>query len=213
MCIYSKRYEKLRNHDRNTVVEGVVEKQHIVPLCLGGEDTLENLIALPPRAHYLAHYFLWKANPCNSKLAHAFAMMAVNNPYQHRVMKGKLYELSKIARSKALKGKKLSEETKQKMRKPKSQQHREKLLGNKNAKGNKGKKLGPRSTEHTKKLAEAQKWYHEKRSKEKNEKILKLKEEFVLSGLNKRQFAEIKNINYVTMKRYLAGRIMTVKRR
>lgn len=205
MCIYSKRYEKLIRYYKNTIVEGFVEKHHIVPLCLGGEDTLENLIALPPRAHYLAHYFLWKANPYNNKLAHAFAMMAINNPYQHRVMNGKLYEVSKIARSKALKGKKLSEETKQKMRKPKSQQHREKLLGNKNAKANKGKKLGPRSTEHIQNLVTAQRWYHEKRSKEKKEKALKLRKEFISSGLNKRQFAEIKGINYGTMKNYLSG--------
>ena len=205
MCIYSKRYEKLIDHYKNTFVEGVVEKHHIVPLCLGGEDELKNLIALPPRAHYLAHYFLWKANPCNSKLAHAFAMMAVNNPYQHRIMNGKLYELSKIARSKALKGKKLSEETKQKMRKPKSQQHREKLLGNKNAKGNKGKKLGPRSVKHTESLVVSQRWYHEKRAKEKKEKALKYREEFILSGLNRHQFAEIKGVNYTTMKGYLSG--------
>jgi hypothetical protein len=205
MCRYSKRYEKLIDHYKNTFVEGFVEKHHIVPLCLGGEDVLDNLIALPPRAHYLAHYFLWKANPCNSKLAHAFAMMAVNNPYQHRIMNGKLYELSKIARSKALKGKKLSEETKQKMRKPKSQQHREKLRGNKNAKGNKGKKYGPRSLEHTANLVASQRRYQEKRSKENKEKVSRLREEFILSEMNRRQFAEIKGISYPTMKRYLSG--------
>lgn len=205
MCRYMKRYEKLINYYRNNIIEGYIEKHHILPLSLGGDNSISNLVALPPRAHYLAHYFLWKANPSNQKLALAFAMMGVNNPFQHRVMNGKLYEISKIARSNAIKGKKLSEETKQKMRKPKCETHRLKLIGNKNASGNKGKKLSPRNKLHTDKLVVAQRWYHEKKSMEREEKVLKYRKEFLLMNLTRKEFAEKHSINYTTMKKYLTG--------
>ena len=204
-CRHLARYEKLINFYKNTVVEGYVEKHHIIPVCMGGTDEFQNLVGLPPRAHYLAHYLLWKAYPSNEKLAHAFAMMGVNNPHQHRVLNGKLYELSKLARSRALKGKRLSEEVKQKMRKPKSESHRLKLMGIKNARGNKGKKLGPRKKEHIEKLVEAQRWYHESKSKKTQEKIAKYRKDFVESGLTRRQFSEKVGVNYSTMKRYLLG--------
>lgn len=203
MCRYMKRYERLVDFYKNNVIEGYVEKHHILPLCMGGNNDLENLVALPPRAHYLAHYFLWKAFPDNNKLAHAFAMMGVNNPYQHRVMNGKLYEISKIARSKALKGRRLTKEIKDKMRKPKKSNKN--YFGNTNAKGNKGKKLPPRKEEHTKKLVESQRWYQEKRKQERENKALIYREEYTSSGLSRREFSKSKGVNYSTMKKYLQG--------
>lgn len=205
MCRYLLRYEKLITRYRSIFVEGYVEKHHIIPLCLGGTNDLSNLVALPPRAHYLAHYFLWKAYPYEEKLAHAFAMMAVNNPYQHRVMNGKLYELSKLARSSVLKGKKLSEEIKQKMRKPKSSTHRLKLMGNTNGKGNAGKKYTNRTKDHREKLAISQRAYHEQRTAMKEEKVLKYRKEFAESNISRKEFAKKNNVNYTTMKKYLIG--------
>lgn len=204
-CRHLARYEKLINFYKTTVIEGYIEKHHIVPVCMGGTDDFENLVGLPPRAHYLAHYLLWKAYPSNNKLAHAFAMMGVNNQHQHRVLRGKLYELSKLARSHALKGKRLSEEVKQKMRKPKVDGHRQKLLGNKNASGNRGNKLPPRKREHTEKLVAAQRWYHENTVKETHERISRYRKDFVESGMTRRQFAEHTGVNYSTMKKYLRG--------
>jgi hypothetical protein len=115
------RYEKLIS--AYTAIQDkieVYEKHHITPLCLGGSNDSSNLIKLPPRAHYIAHYFLCKAYPSNRKLKHAFAMMFVNNPYQSRAFNSRMYELAKIERSKALKGVPRTEEVKQKLRKPKS---------------------------------------------------------------------------------------------
>jgi hypothetical protein len=169
---YKKRYEKLIEFYKNWTPVGYVEVHHILPKCIGGNDEKENLVSMPPRAHYLAHYFLWKCYPDNPKICHAFAMMGVNNPYQKRAMGSKLYECSRLARSHALKGKKRSEETKMKMRKPKSDSHRKKLMGNTNARGNKGKLIGVKKTkEHVKKLVESRKWHDEKRTREKEEKI------------------------------------------
>lgn len=36
------------------------EQHHIVPKCLGGADSLDNLVNLTPREHYIAHLLLAK---------------------------------------------------------------------------------------------------------------------------------------------------------
>jgi hypothetical protein len=205
MCRFSDRYYKLIAYYKSIVSEGYVEKHHIIPKCLDGSDSIENLVALPPRAHYLAHYFLWKMHPLNDKIAHAFAMMAVNNQYQHRVLNGKLYELSKLARSNALKGKRISEEVKQRMRKPKSLQHRLKLIGNTNAKGNAGKTYAVRSIEHREKLVNSRRWYDEQRTNAKEERIVDYRKQFIESNMTRKEFALHHNVNYNTMKKYLIG--------
>lgn len=205
-CRFMTRYSKLISYYKATVVEGYVEKHHIIPKCQGGTDDFDNLVALPPRVHYLAHYFLWKAYPQDNRLSHAFSMMSVNNKHQHRVMNAKLYELSKIARSNALKGKPRSEETKAKMRKPKTLEHKIKLLGNTNASGGKGKKhLKQRTLEHTKNQVKSRSWYDDQRKKETALLIEKYRQEFMSSNLTRKQFAELHNISYVTVKRYLRG--------
>lgn len=118
MSLHLSRYNKLINFYRENLPEGFVEKHHIVPKCMGGDDSLSNLVLLPTRAHFIAHYLLHKAYPENRSLAHAFAMMGVCNGRQHR--SSKLYEKSKIARSNALSGVPRPEWVKQKLRKPKS---------------------------------------------------------------------------------------------
>lgn len=118
---YLKRYQKFIFHYANVHIaeDGYYEKHHISPKCFGGTDEPRNIVLLPARAHFIAHYLLYKAYPDNDKLAHAFAMMGVNNKYQNRIS-SKLYELSKIARSNALKGVPRPEWVKEKLRKPKS---------------------------------------------------------------------------------------------
>jgi len=43
-----------------TVRKRGFERHHILPRSLGGQDTLENLIYLIPREHFIAHLILWK---------------------------------------------------------------------------------------------------------------------------------------------------------
>ena len=119
MNIYLQRYNKLINHYKNVISEGYVEKHHILPKCMGGTDDINNLIALPSRVHFIVHALLHKAYPENTSLAHAYAMMGVNNKSQNRKCSSRLYEMSKIARSNALKGKPRPEWVKAKLRVPK----------------------------------------------------------------------------------------------
>jgi hypothetical protein len=185
--------------------EGFIEKHHIVPKCLGGTDTIDNLIALPIRAHFIAHALLHKAYPDHSGLAHAFAMMGVNNQYQKRVVSSKLYELSKAARSKALKGIARPEWVKEKLRKPKSntqnykkpktKQHAYKISA-----ALKGK---PKTPEAIQKMRESNSKHYEKRTYDYNKKKMMFQEQFAVSNMTRKQFSEHHGINYNTMKKYL----------
>lgn len=114
-----KRYNTLINHYKNTIVEGYVERHHIIPKCMEGTDDISNLVALPPRAHFIAHYLLYRAYPDNIKLAQAFGMMLANNPKQNRVCSSRMYEIARTARSSALKDKPRPEWVKEKLRVPK----------------------------------------------------------------------------------------------
>ena len=48
---------------------------HIIPRCLGGSNEKENLVALTPEEHYVAHQLLVKIYPDNSSLTYAALKM------------------------------------------------------------------------------------------------------------------------------------------
>jgi DNA-directed RNA polymerase subunit M/transcription elongation factor TFIIS len=175
MNIYLNRYNKLINHYKNIIVDGIVETHHIIPRCMGGNNSKENLVRLSPKAHFVAHHLLHKAYPNNIKLAHAFGMMLST---KERIPTAALYEKARIAIYEAanseegkisrkkggyknkgrkrpdlakrnkerkgekrtkeqievmkqrLKGRKFTEEHLQKLRKPKSEKHRQKIAEN-----------------------------------------------------------------------------------
>lgn len=77
---YNKIYESLVERARNRTLTGYVEMHHILPKCIGGDDTRENLVYLTPEEHYLAHQLLVKIHPDNKALVKAAAMMIPNRP-------------------------------------------------------------------------------------------------------------------------------------
>lgn len=168
--IYLIRYQKLILAFKNLNLERY-EKHHILPKCLGGDNNIDNIVKLSPKAHYLAHLMLVKAYPNNKKLKHALAMMIVNNPYQFRKFTSKMYDKCKQLRSEALKGVPRPEWVKQKLRtpkknkenycKPKSEEHKKNL-----SKSLKGKNKGKKHTDETKrKIALASKGNTTRRDK------------------------------------------------
>lgn len=72
---YKKHYDLLIERSKNRVLEGYVEKHHIVPRCLGGTDDKENLAMLTPEEHFLAHQLLIRLNPGHRGLIYAAQMM------------------------------------------------------------------------------------------------------------------------------------------
>ena len=110
---------------------------HIIPECMGGISTEDNLIDLYPREHFIAHRLLAEENPTNKSLVWAYwNMCTLNN--SHTEITPEEYEQAYIFFIKNVACMPKSEETKQKMRKPKSEEHKKHI-----SEGQKGLKKGP----------------------------------------------------------------------
>lgn len=87
---YLKHYEQLVDRAKRRAPNCYTELHHIVPRCLGGKDTEDNLVRLTPEEHYVAHQLLVKMYPENRKLLKALMMMSVSS-YKNGVRNNKMY--------------------------------------------------------------------------------------------------------------------------
>lgn len=97
---YQKIYDQIIERANNRKLTGYAEKHHILPKCLGGNDTKENLVKLTAREHFLCHRLLCEIYPNNPKLFYALWLMAIGKkkwkhtePYK---MSSKEYERLKF---------------------------------------------------------------------------------------------------------------------
>ena len=72
---YTKHYNLLILRGQNRILDGYVEKHHIIPKCLGGTNDKDNIVVLTPEEHFLAHQLLVKIYPGNRDLIYAAQMM------------------------------------------------------------------------------------------------------------------------------------------
>lgn len=74
-----------------------LERHHIIPRSLGGDDDKDNLVFLTAREHFLAHWLLFKIKIGHekSKMANAWFRMCQQNNFQIRYSKH--YEKARIA--------------------------------------------------------------------------------------------------------------------
>lgn len=72
---YQKIYDSLINRAKNRQLNSYIEKHHIVPRCIGGDDSVDNLVALTPEEHYVAHQLLHRIYPNNFGLLNATLKM------------------------------------------------------------------------------------------------------------------------------------------
>jgi hypothetical protein len=86
---YTKIYTELIQRAKTRTLAGYKESHHIIPRCLGGQDTSDNVVDLTPEEHYTAHLLLIKIYPENNSLIQAASMMTVNAKNHQR--KNKLY--------------------------------------------------------------------------------------------------------------------------
>lgn len=79
---YLKIYENLIYKGKNRILipEEFYENHHIIPRCLGGDDSDINLVKLTPEEHYVAHQLLTKIYPLEDRLIFAANMMRANRP-------------------------------------------------------------------------------------------------------------------------------------
>jgi hypothetical protein len=118
---YTKHYELLITRGKNRVLEGYVERHHIIPRCMGGTDDAENIVQLTPEEHYLAHQLLVKMYPESIELVGAALMMTRHTT--NKRMNNKLFGWLRVRASLLTRGIPKSEDTKKKMSKPKSKSH------------------------------------------------------------------------------------------
>ncbi len=79
MMNYKKHYDLLISKGKNRMLEGYVERHHIIPRCMGGTDDVENLVQLTPEEHYVAHQLLVKMYPENFGLLSSAMYMTGGN--------------------------------------------------------------------------------------------------------------------------------------
>lgn len=112
---YQRHYDNLIIRARSRVLDGYVERHHVLPVCLGGSNKSENLVILTPEEHYTAHLLLAKIYSKDARLLYAANMMVVNNPSQHRTQ-NKMYGWLRKAVDEAQRLRRPSEETREKLR-------------------------------------------------------------------------------------------------
>jgi len=86
---YLNHYNKLINRARNRNISEYVERHHIKPKCMGGNDSIDNIVDLTPEEHYLAHLLLVKIYPDNNKLT--WAAIAMTGHQSNRRVNNKIY--------------------------------------------------------------------------------------------------------------------------
>ena len=173
---YTRIYNELINHRKLIKPDGYKEAHHIIPKCMDGLDTEDNLVDLTAREHFICHYLLTKMYPNHKGVQWASGGMRRNknkhngyyNARLYASMKGKYKHTEEHRQymSKINKGKKLSEEHKQKISKTRLQRKIPGLKGDKN--GMFGKTL---SQEARKKISENSKNYWKNLSDEQRQRI------------------------------------------
>lgn len=124
-------YSIISNAQTRTLEETTyTESHHIIPKSLGGSNRKDNLVALTGREHFICHRLLVKmtAGLDKSKMAHAvWAMLVRGKDTNKGVVTSRTFELARINAAKAasilLTGITRSDETIQRMSKPKSASH------------------------------------------------------------------------------------------
>lgn len=76
---YQLHYNKLIEKAKTRTLDCYVERHHIIPRCMGGNNSKENLVNLTPEEHYVAHQLLVKIYPNNCKLVFAATCMTRNS--------------------------------------------------------------------------------------------------------------------------------------
>lgn len=123
---YKKIYDSLiKKRQEEILTTGYYETHHIIPRCMGGNNSKENLVKLTAKEHYIAHALLFHIYK-TPKMAFAWMCMCRISAEQQRNITAKQYELARTFLTDTMKksmigennpfyGKTHSEETKKKI--------------------------------------------------------------------------------------------------
>lgn len=74
---YKKIYDNIVDRAKKRILNEYGEKHHIIPRCLGGDNSSGNIVKLSFREHFICHWLLCKMYPDNPKIHHAFSRMTM----------------------------------------------------------------------------------------------------------------------------------------
>lgn len=120
---YTKCYFSIVNKAKSRVLppDTYLEKHHILPRSLGGNNSKDNLVSLTGREHFICHILLTKMTTGKEyfSMMHAAIGMKRSRSYQERYINNRIYETLKKEYSAIIgqrnKGKTASPETREKM--------------------------------------------------------------------------------------------------
>jgi len=107
---YKNIYNNLVQKAQNRELSGYGEKHHIVPKCMGGNNTKSNIVYLSAKEHFMAHKLLVRIYPNIKGVWYALIAMGRLSQFKSRIFENerqKAYAMRK--------GFKYSEESKKKM--------------------------------------------------------------------------------------------------
>ena len=125
--IYNQIIQRAQGENRVKTKDAYYEIHHIIPRCLGGNNENTNLVLLTAREHFICHLILCRLHKNNHKLWYAANAMLMRQSLkissrQYAEIKGNLKHSDETRRKMSEsskgrgKGKKLSDETKAKLR-------------------------------------------------------------------------------------------------
>ena len=74
---YSTWYYNIINKSKNRLLNGYKERHHIIPKCMGGKDTKDNIAILTAREHFIVHLLLCKFTTGQEKMKMLYAFHAM----------------------------------------------------------------------------------------------------------------------------------------
>ena len=159
---YTSCYYSIVNRAKSRIIANgtYVEKHHIIPQSLGGDNSTTNLAILTAREHFICHILLTKMTVGRSKysMIHAAIGMKRARNYQKRYINSRLYEIIKkeysAISSQRNKGKTASPETRVKMSEAGKGKKKPAGFGEKISKALTGHVRGPMSEEQKQKRSE-----------------------------------------------------------
>ena len=104
---YTRWYFNIIDRAKSRTINERHEVHHVLPKCLGGDDSNANLVKLLPKEHFLCHYLLTKMVPKSKeqrKLYHAFAAFNMASKNQQRNINSRQYMLLSTAAKEGMKG-------------------------------------------------------------------------------------------------------------
>lgn len=119
---YQSIYNQIIERAKTRVLTCYKEKHHIVPLCLNPKST--ETVYLTGREHFLVHWLLVRIYPENPKLKQAFGLMGFGLSHYKYKLSSVAYQEAKEKYSEALSN---DEKRKEKLRRPLSVKHINKL--------------------------------------------------------------------------------------